>query len=252
MKKQPISLEEKKRIQLEMLKEIDSICRANNIKYSLAFGTLLGAVRHKGFIPWDDDVDIMMPLPEVEKFRKVLDSNNIKYIDINTEKYYPFPFPDVVDKNSYSKRGLILKSWGIDINLYPVRGLPSTVEDINKFYAKANSILKWRHFFTRVRSRLIRYLPIKTIPFYAYFNRKYYEFCSQYPYEGTKYYLVHAGYLNWKHTFDYDIFSQMIELPFEGYSFMAIAKYHDFLTKRYGDYMTPEVFPCHGGVFYHK
>ena len=66
--KKPISIEERKVVQLEMLKEINSFCKANNIRYSLAFGTLLGAVRHKGFIPWDDDVDIMMPLPDMLRF----------------------------------------------------------------------------------------------------------------------------------------------------------------------------------------
>ncbi len=250
MKKQPISLEEKKQIQLEMLKEIDSICRANNIKYSLAFGTLLGAVRHKGFIPWDDDVDIMMPLPEMEKFKQVLNSTNIKYIDISTNKYYPLPFPDIVDTHTFSKRGLIYKGWGVDINLYPVRGLPHTVEEINSFYNKAQVILKKRHFFEKLRTRLIQYLPIRTIPFYAYYNRKYFDFCSQYPYEGTKYYLVHAGYLNWKHTFDYDIFEEMTEMVFEGHLFMVISKYHDFLSQRYGNYMVPQVYPSHGGEFY--
>ena len=51
-----VSREDQKRIQLEMLIEIDSFCSKNGLKYSLAFGTLLGAIRHKGFIPWDDDV----------------------------------------------------------------------------------------------------------------------------------------------------------------------------------------------------
>lgn len=69
-------------IQLDMLVEIDRICRKYNLKYNIAFGTLLGAVRHKGFVPWDDDADINMPYEDYEKLKQVIEE------ELDTEKYY--------------------------------------------------------------------------------------------------------------------------------------------------------------------
>ena len=69
-------------IQLEMMVEIDRICRKYGLKYNIAFGTLLGAVRHKGFIPWDDDADINMPYEDYEKLKQVIEQ------EIDHEKYY--------------------------------------------------------------------------------------------------------------------------------------------------------------------
>ena len=68
------NLDELHNVLFEMLNVFDSFCRENNIEYSLAYGTLLGAVRHKGFIPWDDDLDVMMTR---ENYNKFLSSRNI-------------------------------------------------------------------------------------------------------------------------------------------------------------------------------
>ena len=63
-----LNINEIKKIQLEILKNVAEYCDDNNIRYFLAYGTLLGAIRHKGYIPWDDDIDIVMPRPDYEKF----------------------------------------------------------------------------------------------------------------------------------------------------------------------------------------
>ena len=62
-----LKLEEKKILSLRILKYIDKCCRDNELKYSLGYGSLLGAIRHKGFIPWDDDIDIIMPFNDYKK-----------------------------------------------------------------------------------------------------------------------------------------------------------------------------------------
>ena len=64
-----MTIDEMKKVQLELMKRLDKICRDNNLRYSLTDGSLLGAVRHQGFIPWDDDIDIIMPRPDYEIFK---------------------------------------------------------------------------------------------------------------------------------------------------------------------------------------
>ena len=68
---QELTLKELQQASLDILKDVHSFCEANQIQYSIAYGTLIGALRHKGFIPWDDDVDIVMPRPDFERFCKI-------------------------------------------------------------------------------------------------------------------------------------------------------------------------------------
>ena len=96
-----IKLDELKKIQLDILVFIDDFCEKNNINYWIDCGTLLGAVRHKGYIPWDDDIDIGMLREDYDKFMKIFNNccNNSKYkfISYETDKNWPFPFGKVLD-----------------------------------------------------------------------------------------------------------------------------------------------------------
>ena len=68
------------RIQLDLLKQIDKICRVHNIKYYIAYGSCIGAVRHKGFIPWDHDIDVLMSIDDVDKFEKYANDGKYKLL----------------------------------------------------------------------------------------------------------------------------------------------------------------------------
>ena len=255
--KKEITLEARKQIQLEMLDEIDAFCRKNDIRYSIAFGTLLGAIRHKGFIPWDDDVDIMMPLPDLLRFKQLFKSDNLTYVDVDTDSKYSYAFSRIAHNKSYNKDGLISKSYGICIDLYVMIGIPHVSKT---FFDNLHPLFSLRINMIRWKSRFIRILPIKTIPFYSKVQRAYrdYLFQKSIPYcEAIKYYVI-AGPLNLKEKmiYDKDLFAKTIDISFENKTYKSIAAWDYFLSLRYGDYMQlpPEDqrHPYHGGKYYWK
>ena len=118
--------------QLEILKVVDKICKKNNIEYFLAYGTLLGAIRHQGFIPWDDDLDIFMTFDNYNKFVKVCENDLSKerYFlqNLETEKNYYLSFSKVRDLNTtlvetFNETLDINKNVYIDI--FPLVGYPN-------------------------------------------------------------------------------------------------------------------------------
>ena len=256
MEKKPLTLDEKREIQLRILDEVDAFCRKNDIRYSLASGTLLGAIRHKGFIPWDDDMDIVMPEPDFMRFYDSFKSDNVRCIDIRNEKYFHFPWAKLCDTHSYMASGKKVKGHGVDIDLYIIHGLPHDDNAIEAFYKKANRICSTRLFLVKWRKRIVRRFPVKTIPFYSMVSKKYRDLSFSNPYEGTKKYIFHSDRMDWAHTYDYDLFENTIDLDFEGHTYMAIASWEKYLKQRYGDYMQlpPEDqrHPIHGVAFYKK
>ena len=127
---QKLSLDEIKNSELLILDDIDRVCRKNNIKYSLAFGTLIGAVRHKGFIPWDDDIDIVMTRDNYDKFiHTYINEKNENYSILNHEfdKNYYHQFTKVVDNRTTINNDNLreIKNMGVWVDVFPVDKISS-------------------------------------------------------------------------------------------------------------------------------
>ena len=119
---------------LEILKVVDKFCKEKGLRYSIAYGTLLGAVRHKGFIPWDDDIDILMPRPDFERFVSEFGKEpgaryRCLYNTENENERFMHFFAKVHDSWTVSHQGEFVKyRFGLNIDVFPVDGKP---EDVN-------------------------------------------------------------------------------------------------------------------------
>lgn len=251
-----ITSDEVKQIQLDMLKEIDDYCRKNDIRYCLSYGTLLGAIRHKGFIPWDDDVDLIMPYPDLLRFKKEFISDDLEVLDIDTYDYYEWPFPRICNTHTYSKPGKYSTWYGVNIDLYPVMGMIEDVEKINKYMEKGTRIQKAFHKYLAWHRRELKFTPFTFLPGYKSAVKKMYDYVRMYPFENAKKFFHVGGPFKMYEVFDYDVFEELIDVDFENCKFLAPKRYDDYLRQCYGDYMTPppedKRHPYHGGCYYWK
>lgn len=134
-----IKLDELKSIQIDILDVVHQFCQENGITYFLSSGSLIGAVRHKGYIPWDDDIDLYMPRKDYDRFLSVFNKDNSRYkvVSLQTDDSCTFAFAKVERTDTriieYVDNPMAL---GINIDVFPVDGVPDDLEERAKYFAK--------------------------------------------------------------------------------------------------------------------
>ena len=142
MEMKELSLREIQNESLNVFMDIDRVCRENRIKYCILFGTLIGAIRHKGFIPWDDDLDIGMPRYDYDRFLKCYKKyGKFRIVNYNTESNCPYMITRISNdqfrlKASYGPDYKI----GVFVDVYPYDGIGSDSYSINKMVRKSKRI----------------------------------------------------------------------------------------------------------------
>ncbi|MCR4792598.1 MAG: LicD family protein [Lachnospiraceae bacterium] len=136
--------------ELAILKEFKRFCNEHNLRYYLAAGSLLGAVRHKGFIPWDDDIDIFMPYEDYRKLVEIYpDNDRYQLLDWTKDSDYRFQFPKLIDNSTYLVHKCIFGYciMGCCIDVFPLVGFPNGKEEIErKHLLHDNNAMEWRSY----------------------------------------------------------------------------------------------------------
>ena len=262
-----MSLTEKKDVLLIILAEIDSFCKDNNINYYLIGGTLIGAIRHNGFIPWDDDIDIGMMRDDYEKFMSNYssESNRTKAIDFRNFKHYIWPAGKVIHtdtllyENNYTKASI-----GVNVDVFPWDVAPGSLDSAKKHCRKINiyrDILTLKHLtvskkrgFAKnalvVMGKILYVVPDKWL------LSRIHNLSCQYKDQDSKYVCNFSGAWKEKEIVNKYIFSSSLLHNFEGKLYPIPSGYDEFLTCIYGDYMKlppkEKQVTHHGSVSYWK
>lgn len=241
-----INIEIQKDIELNMLKYVAQICDENKLRYFLGGGTLLGAIRHKGFIPWDDDVDIMMPREDYNKLAMILKEDNnekYKYLDYKNCNTYYYPFAKLIDKRTkiIEKENKEIEELGIYIDIFPIDEISDEEEEDIKLFKKYKiydfmlSSYRLKKFKNK---RIIKYLL--KIYMNLFNNDK--KILQKIEKLGQKYTNTNtvaciSGRYFQKEIMNKDYIKTYSWQEFEGYKFKVPVGYHEYLKKHYGNYM---------------
>ena len=244
-----IGIDELKQIQLDMLKDIHTFCVEHKIRYSLAFGTLLGAVRHKGYIPWDDDVDIMMPREDYNRFIRSYGNQKYRIADMSVNPDYVDPFAKVEDTRTVLEEYEegVPSFFGVYIDVFPVDYIPDNLSERKSFYRKKNlwnilyelkriKVKEGRSFIKNlvlmVGHRLLFFISRRQLA------HKMSELASKYQRQKTAYMgIVAVADSRIEEAVPSSCFEAYIELPFENINVMSIKNYDCYLSAAFGDYM---------------
>ena len=253
MSERTLTLEEIKQVELDILKYLHDLCEQHHIKYFIDFGTLLGAVRHKGFIPWDDDTDISLARDEFEKLYKVLKNENHPYyklISFRETKGYPYSYMRVYDVRTRRDANLIDKTvvLGTCVDIFPYDGVVTKESDQKK--------MKLYKYFIRLSSLNFKGIKsenggLKNLPRYmgsAIFrltspqtwNQKLESLALKYSVDQatdltcTIYDSYYPDGIKKEWLYD------LIDMPYENIVVKVPRKYHELLVYEFGEnYMSP-------------
>lgn len=237
-----ITADELKTIQLDLLQKTTDFCEKNGIRYFLCGGTLIGAIRHKGYIPWDDDIDIAMPRPDYDRFIKTFNQpeNYYQVASLDTTPGYAYAFAKVYDNRTILKELHYKGSIGAFIDILPADGVKDAAQIRKIMWLHKILNTKKANYYKRTLSKKIinTFGKLLLLPFSAkqiagWMDKEARRLAfGSVPKAGLIANPLGVGEMVDKHVFDGDVYQE-----FEGRQYRVPAGYDAWLRSIYGDYM---------------
>lgn len=255
-----LTVEEVKHIELDILKSVREYCDNNGIRYYLCGGTLIGAIRHGGFIPWDDDIDIVMPREDYRRFISRFPAegiNGYRLLTPYTEKDCCIVFSKVYDTATVKRDKEVAKKYwkyGVDIDIFPTDGVPKETDRRNEYFRKQYNDF---HIFLalvggydfngsfakRFLKCIVTFLikcagKLHIVNAHAICMRINMRAEQNQIEESDEIAVSVFPHYGKREIVSKDSFLEKTEVIFEGEKFSAPAGYDEYLRSVYGDYMT--------------
>lgn len=248
-----IEKEELKQIQLNILDEVDCFCHEHNIRYSMSCGTMLGAIRHGGYIPWDDDIDIYMLREDYDRFEAIFPQiykDHLAIFSLKRRKDSTYPFIKVYDiRTICHEKYFCSVNPGVNIDVFPIDDVPDNdtewecynmcrrklmldlrhsglrLSRVNSFVKNCGAIVYWFKYFFTNRRKLVEQID---------------DLAQVHNGNGYKRGYECATGVNMKQPFRKSLFDDLIDYHFENRVYKGFKDYDEFLTATFGSsYMTP-------------
>lgn len=242
-----LTTEELKRTEVEILIAIREFCEKRGIKYFLCGGTLLGAVRHKGFIPWDDDIDIGMLREDYDILVNEFPSDGrYKVITYKNNNEYRHPFAKVIDTKTVHKETLVrsTEGMGVFVDIFPFEGLGDSMEEAKAIVKKVRHNYHYGNFcqYFYYPPKSIKKIAKNIVILFSFMTRKLYfgsaeKLCLKHPFKDSKFAGCPWGQYAEREILPKEAFADVIDISFENGTFSAPVGYDAYLKSLYRDYM---------------
>lgn len=249
--------------ELNIMKQVLAVCEKHSIPYYMLGGTLLGAVRHQGFIPWDDDMDIGFPRPDYERFlhyaaEEINPPYQIRMLQMKNDKYFYY-YPRVVNTEIQMKRKagykeIIIPAW---VDIFPLDGVPMNVDIRSKWLKKCDfskklfirsqylylgptkQKIQTEQFWLKTMNRLFLALRADKLISTEWAWNKLDQALKENDYDQCDTIINYCGYWGLKEMFPKSVYGKGRLYPFEDLMLNGPEDYDYVLKQMYGDYMTP-------------